>query len=135
MRRGSDDKEWQKVKEIIRGLDAAGCIFCRAATATERAIQNRDVKEGKIDCPANFTTLDPAHHIAVSSNAKIMYDPNNVFQVCRFHHTRIDNRQNPYTGDRITAEEQEEFWQRAMKMRNEKPKKAKIPDLFLDDDI
>ena len=134
MRRGSDDKQWQEVKAKIRELDAAGCIFCRAITPTEKIIQDKDVKEGKVESPPNFTTLDPAHHIAVSSNAALMYDPNNVFQVCRFHHTRIDNRLNPYTGDRITEEEQEAVWQRAMAVRYQKPKKAKIPD-FLGDDF
>lgn len=134
MRRGPDDKQWQEVKEKVRILDAAGCIFCRCMNFQEKNIQLAQVRNCDTEIPANFTTLDPAHHIAVSSNAKIMYDVDNVYLVCRFHHTRIDNRQNPYTGEKITAEEQEAFWQRAMKMRYEKPKKAKIPD-FMDDDL
>lgn len=127
MRRDKDDEKWQECKRIVYELDNSQCLMCQCMTVAESiAFANSN--------PMNTSKIDPAHYKPVSLRPDIMYDPNNVFCVCRAHHDRLDNCKNPITGDFCTKAVTESFWQRIIKKREENQnKKVKELPTFFDD--
>lgn len=129
-RRGADDEEWQECKRKVQELDKGVCLLCSAMTVAESIVFNNSK-------PYNTVKMDPAHHIAVSQRTDIMYDPNNVFTLCREHHNRLDQGRNPITGDFCKKEETEKYWQRIIAKRNENVNgtpEVQLPEFFEDFD-
>lgn len=112
-RRGSDDLEWQKAKKKVRELDNNSCCICKCLTYAE-AIQMQDSCHGN----GNFETIDPAHHYPVSIRPDLVYNTDEIYCLCRFHHDRIDNYRDPVTNEIIGKEKHEEWWDRIKATRN-----------------
>lgn len=56
--------------------------------------------------------IDHAHVLPVGNNLDIAYDINNIYCLCRWHHTHIDNLISPLTNDNMTQNEQWYWWVR-----------------------
>lgn len=56
--------------------------------------------------------LQCAHRAPVSVHLDVCYDVNNVFLLCADHHGRIDHFEDPVTGEDLTEEQHEAWWDR-----------------------
>lgn len=108
MRRDSNDIEWQRTKEAVFARDKNTCRLCNDLTIGEAHILMKHVKGKRF----LLEQKDPAHHLPVSTHPELCYRVDNVFTLCRYMHDYIDNLRNPITGERISVEEREEWWQR-----------------------
>lgn len=126
MRRDKGDTKWQDCKSKVYTLDKSCCLLCQCMTVQESIIFSKSN-------PENTTKIDPAHYKAVSQRQDLMYDPNNVFCLCRTHHNRMDSNRNPITNESCSKEIIESFWQRIINKRQENinTKIAELPEFFL----
>lgn len=130
MRRDANDIHWQVCKQKVFELDGHRCCLCKCATAAEMIAFKKSM-EGEMD---QTKIIDPAHYKSVSTNVGIMYDPNNVFCICRTMHNRIDYMKDPYTAKPIDLETREWYWQRIIATRN-KPKHPPVEDNFFYEEL
>ena len=129
MRRGPDDIEWQKCKKEVARRDGGVCCFCKTMTPKERSLFFQSF--GKADVPYHMSQLlDPAHRLTAGTNPDIMYDPDNVFQLCRVHHDRLDTYRDPITDEYINKEKHDEYWERIANTRK-KPEGCELPEFFI----
>lgn len=56
--------------------------------------------------------LDAAHIYPVSQYPGIMYNDANIVTLNRYSHDNLDNLRHPITGDPITYEERQEWWEK-----------------------
>lgn len=132
MRRDSSDIQWQQCKKKVFELDGYRCCLCKCATVKE-LMQFKKSMEGELD---QTKIIDPAHYKSVSTHTQNMYDPNNVFCLCRTMHNRIDYVKDPYTGQPITLAQREEYWQRIIKTRQKNGiKKESVEDSFFYEEL
>lgn len=127
MRRDKNDEKWQECKQIVYDLDKSQCLLCQCMTVAESiAFTNSG--------PIITSKIDPAHYKPVSLRPDIMYDPDNVFCICRAHHERLDNCKNPITNEHCSKDVTESFWQRIIAKRKENQNKnVKELPMFFDD--
>lgn len=104
-RRSSGDKEWQKVKKIVRTRDKDQCRLIRCLTAVEYLILKKNAGP-------YLNILDPAHYLSVSERPDLCYDSDNICLVNRYSHQNLDDFKNPLTGDPISEEEVQKWWSR-----------------------
>lgn len=107
-RRSSDDAEWQKLKKECKERDGGECRCCNILLPwewKERQQQN--------DFRANMTLpTDVAHCEPVSLHLDKAYDINNVFFLCRWCHSHIDNFYSPVDGHQLDVNEHWYWWTR-----------------------
>lgn len=115
MRRDKNDIKWQECKKEVYKLDNCQCCLCKVMTVSEFLTQKQYVERRSLSI--NTSTIDPAHHLAVSQRPDLMYDVNNVYCLCRYHHDSLDNCRNPFNQDQITKEEVEQYWSRIIQTR------------------
>lgn len=113
-RRGPDDLEWQKAKEEVWRRDGKRCCLCHCLTFKE--LQER--KDAGY-CFQSFSIIDPAHWKPVGTNIKLMYDPDNIFALCRSCHNSLDHMYSPINGTHIKQDEVDAYWERIRATRNE----------------
>lgn len=113
MRRDKNDLKWQECKRKVFELDKKQCLLCQALTVAEMLRFQKSNPEFSLDI------IDPAHHIAVSRDTKVMYNVDNVFSICRCHHERLDNCKDPITGKPCTKEDTDYWWSRIIKKRQD----------------
>lgn len=106
MRRDSNDKKWQDVKQRVFKRDTS-CRLCKVLTPTEFLILKRNA--GSL-----IRQLDPAHIIPVSQESSIMYQSWNIVGLNHWSHGMLDSFRNPVTGDFITSEEAKNWWLRIL---------------------
>lgn len=101
-RRTTLDPKWQKCKEIVRKRDKGRCQFqyCISIVEAHKLIVGTQ-KE-----------LDPAHILAASDRPELIYNPDNVITLQRYIHRRMDNYENPLTGESISLNEHYYWWWR-----------------------
>lgn len=104
MKRGPDDLQWLQLKEKVKRRDS-GCRLLRLLTVREFVTLTKHSKRGLTHC-------DPAHVFAVGSHPHMCYLEENVVTLNRFSHDCLDNCQNPLTGEPITKEERDGWWER-----------------------
>ena len=104
-RRDSSDEQWQDVKKVVRARDRTDRLL-KIVTAKEY------LKLKKTAAPALLHRLDAAHVFSVSSHPQMCYDADNIILLNRFSHEQLDSCRDPITGDRITPQEQVEWWRR-----------------------
>ena len=56
--------------------------------------------------------LDVAHIFPVGMYPEMMYDPNNCVLLNRYCHTNLDSMKDPITGEAISYEERQKWWER-----------------------
>jgi len=64
-------------------------------------------------------TLDCAHVLPASARPDLIYSPDNVYLVSREFHRRLDDHQDPLTGDPIDKNEHYWWWYRVVKASTE----------------
>ena len=106
-RRSSEDIEWQKTKAIVDVRDKRFCRCCAILLPSE-------VKQQEELSPPYqmLQQIDHAHVLPVGNNVTLTYDPTNVYCMCRWHHTHLDNLINPLTNKPMTQNEQWYWWVR-----------------------
>lgn len=131
MRRDKNDIKWQECKQKVKEMDKGRCLLCQSLSIQEALLFKKNL-EGY-----STTIIDPAHHLPVSQNIKLMYDPNNVFSLCRQMHERIDHNKDPITGNSCSSEIIESYWQRIIKQREKnldtQKNKINLPSFFYED--
>ena len=127
MRRDKNDEKWQECKRIVYNLDQSRCLLCKCLSVKEAMIFRNSNPEW------STTTIDPAHHYPVSLRPDLMYDPNNVFCLCRAHHERIDHTRDPITGDFCDSKRTEYWWSRIIQERNKNTNKVELPTFYDDE--
>lgn len=130
MRRDKNDIAWQECKKQVFEKDQSTCCLCKVMTTAEYQLQKSYIQSKQVF--ANITTIDPAHHLAVSQRPDLMYDVDNVYCLCRWHHDNLDRNKNPFDQEPITNECVEQFWSRIVESRKEK-ESAKLNDFFYDE--
>lgn len=122
MRRDKNDKQWQDCKKEVYKRDKSSCLLCECLSVAE------NIKFQESNPEFSTYIIDPAHHLPVSLHPELMYNPDNVFCLCRCHHERLDHCRNPVTGEICTSEVTEEFWQRIINKRKENLEKEHSKD-------
>lgn len=106
-RRSKDDVQWQEVKKQVDLRDGRICRCCSILLPAEVE------QTKKLNSPFwMFQRIDHAHVLPVGNNLTLAYDPTNLYCLCRFHHTHIDNLINPITNSNMTQNEQWYWWTR-----------------------
>lgn len=106
-RRSSEDEEWCKVKAIVDVRDNHTCRCCQILRPFE-------VKQSEELNPPRWMLeqIDHAHVLPVGNNVTLTYEPTNLYCLCRWHHTHIDNLINPLNNNPMTQNEQWYWWVR-----------------------
>jgi len=104
MRRDSKDKRWKDLKLRVTTRDSGDRLL--KILTIEEAILFKESSE------VITNILDVAHIFPVSTHSKIMYEDCNCLLLNRLSHTRLDNMQNPVTGNPINKEIQFNWWKR-----------------------
>lgn len=99
-RRSSEDPKWTECKEQVRKRDKGRCQFQFCISLKEAYL----LKDG------SQKALDPAHVISASVDPTIIYNPKNVVTLQRFIHRRMDNFQNPLTGEDLNSHNEHWYW-------------------------
>lgn len=106
-RRSSEDIEWQVTKAKVDVRDNHCCRCCSILLPSE-VKQSEDLKPPRW----MLEQIDHAHVLPVGNNVTLTYDVTNVYCLCRFHHTCVDNLINPLTNESMTQNEQWYWWVR-----------------------
>lgn len=114
-RRSASDLDWQETKRKVRERDKCRCRLCQVLTTPEykESWDNCDVK-------GLFKPTDCAHVDAVSIAPSEVYNIDNIFFLCRRHHSSIDNLINPVTNTHMSPEERWYWWWRIKMRRTDK---------------
>ena len=105
MRRDKDDAQWQKLKEEVRTRDKGDRIL-RVLTVKEALLLQRKAPRIQLE------KLDAAHIFPVSIYPDLIYNKNNVILLNRYSHGMLDDMKHPITGDTISYEERQAWWER-----------------------
>jgi predicted nucleic acid-binding protein len=100
------DYKWIEVRETVKLRDGNMCRLYPTLTKEEKIYL---LKSQKDNLWLN-KTLDPAHVLSRSSTPCLVYDPENIVILGRLFHSRLDNLQNPLTGESVSVEERNQWW-------------------------
>lgn len=106
-RRDSQDKEWQKVKEVVRKRDRLDRLQ-KVLTPAEYSLVRKNA--GPL-----IHILDPAHYLPASKNPELIYKSYNIVLLNRWSHSQLDACRDPITGENISPEERDAWWTRILK--------------------
>ena len=105
MRRDKNDAQWQAVKAEVRTRDKGDRIM-RVLTVKEVLLLQRKAPRIQLE------KLDAAHIWPVSIYPDLVYDKNNIVLLNRYSHENLDNMRDPITGQPISYEERQAWWQK-----------------------
>lgn len=106
-RRSKDDMQWQQVKAKVDIRDSRQCRFLSILLPAEA----EELK--KLNPPLwMLQQIDHAHVKPVGNYLENAYDIDNVYCLCRWAHTHIDNLINPLTNNNMEINEQWYWWVR-----------------------
>lgn len=106
MRRDSSDIQWQHVKEEVRLRDRGADRLLKVITLKEGLLLQKKAPR------ALLLKLDAAHIFPVSIYPDIMYNKDNIITLNRYSHENLDNMRHPITGEPITYEERQSWWEK-----------------------
>ena len=106
MRRDSSDKEWRQVKKRIKSRDNNKDRLLRVLTVKEALILQKNASK------AQLNKLDAAHIYPVSTHPGLVYEDCNIVLLNRYSHENLDNCRCPLTGNFISMEERNKWWER-----------------------
>lgn len=106
-RRSNNDLQWQETKRKVKERDHGLCRLCQVLTPGE-------YKESWNNCEAKnlFQPTDCAHVDAVSIAPSEIYNTENIFFLCRRHHSSIDNLIDPITNCHMSQHKRWYYWWR-----------------------
>lgn len=126
-RRSKDDEKWQEAKKTVRERDRCVCQICSCLTPAEW-------KESASRCDNKILLVptDCMHAEAVSTHLDKVYDIDNIFFGCRFHHRCIDSSTDPVTLEHMSYNKQWYWWHRVKMQSTERYDEAiDYNELFL----
>lgn len=104
-RRSANDAEWQNVKKVVSQRDRNRCRmqFCMSTKEFYqlKAPDGKDVKN-----------LDHAHIFSAGAEPSQIYNKKNIVLLSRGFHRRMDNYQDPITGEPIDLDHHYYWWYR-----------------------
>jgi hypothetical protein len=106
MRRDKNDLEWQEVKRIVTKRDNKSCRLLKILSAREGFLLQKKAPAGLLN------RLDHAHCFPASVYTKLIYLEKNIVLLNRYSHHMLDDCCNPITGELITYEERQKWWER-----------------------
>ena len=106
-RRSSNDKEWKKVKNIVKERDNNQCRLIRCLNAVEYSILKKNAGP-------YIKIIDPAHYLSVSSRPDLCYDADNICCLNRYSHQNLDDFKSPLDGHLIDKDEVNRWWIRIL---------------------
>lgn len=106
MRRDKNDERWQAVKEEVRSRDQSKDRIYRVLTMKEALLLRKKAPRCLLE------KLDAAHIWPVSIYPDLMYDKNNIVLLNRYSHENLDNMRDPVTGESLTYEERQAWWEK-----------------------
>lgn len=106
-RRDSQDKEWQKVKELVRKRDRFDRLQ-KVLTPAEYSIVKKNA--GPL-----IHVLDPAHYLSAGQHPDLIYKSYNIVLLNRWSHSQLDACRDPVTGTPVSPEEKSDWWIRILK--------------------
>lgn len=104
-RRGEDDEQYWEFNKKIRERDKNMCVLCRILTPGEYF---QFLKSN----PLMIGIIDVAHIIPVGNDPAKYINMDNAVCLCRCHHQRLDNYQDPITGKNCKKSDHEKWWER-----------------------
>ena len=106
-RRSKEDIDWQNTKYEVDIRDNHSCRWYAILLPSE-------VEQLKKLSPPMWmlSQIDHAHVEPVGNNITLTYVKENVYCLCRWAHTHIDNLINPLTNNSMTKNEQWYWWVR-----------------------
>lgn len=107
MRRDSNDRQWQEVKDKVKARDKVDRMLKTATPAEYLALKK---KAGYL-----LGILDPAHYLAVSDRPDLCYKSYNIVLLNRYSHECLDSFKDPITGEPISKEDVRLWWERILK--------------------
>jgi hypothetical protein len=105
-RRDSSDEKWQNLKKRIIKRDKKMCRLMRVLSAQDFCTLIKKAPKKlleKIDC---------AHVFGVSGHPHMCYKDLNIVLLNRYSHENLDNCRHPITGENITKEERDKWWEK-----------------------
>jgi hypothetical protein len=108
MRRDKDDTKWQELKLRVSRRDNKTCRLLRICSAREGLMLQ------KIAPPTMLNHLDHAHCFPVGKYPSLCYNDRNVVLLNRYSHHMLDDCCDPITGELITYEERQKWWERIL---------------------
>ncbi len=119
------DEKWIEVREAVFLRDSNYCQLWRVLSIEEKKLFNMTIDP---------TVVDPAHVFGKGAFPHLKYDMDNVYSLHRAFHGRLDTQKHPLTGQAITKEEKQVWWERIVSPSEyERLRKMafKIEDKFL----
>ena len=130
-RRSADDEEWQKTKKIVRERDKYSCRLCGCLTPGEYKLSSSNCANKQL-----LQASDCAHAEAVGTHPDKVYDADQIFFLCRFHHRSMDSGTNPVTLEHMDYNEQWYWWYRIKNRTAEKyDETIDYNELFLENKV
>lgn len=106
-RRSKEDLEWQKAKALVDSRDGRVCRWYSILLPNEvKQLKNLNPPKWMLE------QIDHAHVLPVGNNLTLTYDINNIYCLCRWAHSHIDNLINPLTNLPMSKNEQWYWWTR-----------------------
>lgn len=107
MRRDSNDKDWQKVREVVIKRDR----FDRL----QKVITPAEFNILKGNAGPLIQVLDPAHYLPAGQHPELIYKSYNIVLLNRWSHSQLDSCRDPIHGVPITLEERDNWWVKILK--------------------
>ena len=106
MRRDSSDQKWQAVKARVKKRDGNKDRILRVLTVKEALLLQKKAPS------VMLKRLDAAHLFPVSMYPDLMYNDANIVMLNRWSHSNLDELRHPITGDPISYDERQAWWER-----------------------
>jgi len=104
------DEKWEEVKSFVLERDKE-CLLFNILSVEEKKYL---LKEQKDFTWLNKKNVDCAHILSRSQYPKYIYVCDNIFLLGRLFHSRLDTYKNPLTGENISSEERDKWFERIM---------------------
>jgi hypothetical protein len=98
------DEEWNAVKDIVWNRDRGECRLIPKLSA-DTFILFREKAQYLME------TIDFAHYLGRGAHILEKYNPDNVVLLNRYSHSMLDQLKSPITGENITSEQWNYWWE------------------------
>lgn len=106
MRRDKNDLKWKEVKLKVTKRDKNKCRFIKTCSIKE------SMKLEIVAPKPLVTRLDHAHVFPVSLYPHMCYEERNIVLLNRYVHHNLDDCKHPITGESISRDERNTYWER-----------------------
>lgn len=106
-RRDTNDNRWKEVREEVFKRDKGDRIL--------KVLSLQEFYQLKRNAGSYLRILDPAHYLEVSKRPDLCYEVNNIVTLNRYSHSNLDSFHHPITGEHISKEEVQKWWDRILR--------------------